>query len=96
MLDCALNIGENIPIRWSDEKMELSDPALNASRFFVRIHKKDLEKASGLFRGFKEVSLDSAPADEAAFTTGSMKESSFEDCAKQLSEVRQVIRLLED
>ena len=66
------------------------------TRFFVRIPRTELEKASGLFRGFEEVSMDSAPADEAAFTTGSMKESSFEDCAAQLSEVRQVIRLLED
>jgi homoserine dehydrogenase len=96
MLDCALNIGANIPIRWSDEKMELSDPALNSSRFFVRIPASEKEKASRLFRGYEEVSLASAPADEAAFTTGSMKESSFEDCARQLSEVRKVIRLLED
>ena len=96
MLDCALNIGENIPIRWSDEKMELSDPALNSSRFFVRIPASEKEKASRLFRGYEEVSLASAPADEAAFTTGRMKESSFEDCARQLSEVRKVIRLLED
>ena len=96
MLDCALNIGATIPIRWSDETMELSDPALNSSRFFVRIPRTELEKASGLFRGFEEVSMDSAPSDEAAFTTGRMKESSFEDCAAQLSEVRQVIRLLED
>ena len=96
MLDCALSFGQTIPIRWTDEKMELSDPALKASRFFVRIPASELEKASQLFRGFEQVSISDAPADEAAFTTGSMKESSFEDCAAQLSEVRSVIRLLED
>ena len=40
--------------------------------------------------------MPDGPEGEAAFTTGSMKESSFEDCAKQLSEVRKVIRILED
>ena len=96
MLDCALNIGANIPIRWSDEKMELSDPALNSSRFFVRIPASDIETAKQFFRGFKEVTMPGGPEGEAAFTTGSMKESAFEDCAKQLSEVRKVIRILED
>ena len=96
MLDCALNIGANIPIRWSDEKMELSDPALKSSRFFVRIPAKDIETAKQFFRGFKEVTMPGGPEGEAAFTTGSMKESAFEDCARQLSEVRKVIRILED
>ena len=96
MLDCVLNLGANIPIRWSDEKMELSDPALKSSRFFVRIPASELDKARQFFRGFEEVTMPGGPEGEAAFTTGSMKESSFEDCARQLSEVRKVIRILED
>ena len=96
MLDCVLNLGANIPIRWSDEKMELSDPALKSSRFFVRIPVSELDKARQFFRGFEEVTMPGGPEGEAAFTTGSMKESSFEDCARQLSEVRKVIRILED
>ena len=96
MLDCVLNLGANIPIRWSDEKMELNDPALKSSRFFVRIPASELDKARQFFRGFEEVTMPGGPEGEAAFTTGSMKESSFEDCARQLSEVRKVIRILED
>ena len=46
MLDCALTIGQNIPVRWSDEPMQLSDPAQKVSRFFVRTDAAEKSKAN--------------------------------------------------
>ena len=96
MLDCALNIGRTIPVRWTDENMELSDPAGKICRFFVRTSLKDKEKAAELFAGSEEVSASHAPADEFAFTTAPMTEADFAAAASGLSEVRSSIRLLDE
>lgn len=96
MLDCALNIGQNIPVRWTDEAMELSDPAAKACRFFVRTARENREKAAALFAGCKEVSAPNAPEDEFAFTTAPVAEAAFAAAAAQLSDVRSAIRLLDE
>ena len=95
MLDCALNIGSTIPVRWTDEVMKLSDPAAKKERFFVRIDAAEKEKAEALFERCEAVTAAHAPADEFAFTTAAMTGAAFEQITAQLSGVRSVIRLLE-
>lgn len=95
MLDCALNIGQNIPVRWTDEVMELSDPSLKEERFFVRVPAAEKDRVQDLFPGCQELSAEGIPADEFAFTTQVMKESDFAARAAQLSAVRSAIRILE-
>ena len=96
MLDCALTIGQNIPVRWSDEPMQLSDPAQKVSRFFVRTDAAEREKAQALFAGCETVTASHAPADDFAFTTAPMTEADFAAAAAQISDLRFSIRLLEE
>ena len=94
MLDCALSIGQTIPVRWSDEVMSLSDPAQKVSRFFVRIEAGQKEGAEALFAGSEPVTASTAPADEYAFITAPMTEAAFADCTGRLEGIRSTIRLL--
>ena len=96
MLDCALTIGQNIPVRWSDEPMQLTDPAQKVSRFFVRTDAAEKEKAQALFAGCETVTASHAPADDFAFTTAPMTEADFAAAAAQISDLRFSIRLLEE
>lgn len=95
LLECALQIGSTIPVRWTDEVMQLSDPAQKKGRFFVRVPAEHREKAAELFKGCVHVSAQEAPTDETAFTTAPMTEAAFEAAVAELGEVRSRIRLLE-
>lgn len=95
MLDCALHTGRNIPVRWTDEKMELTDPATKTERFFVRVSAREKEKALELFAGGREAAPGCGPDGEFAFVTLPVQESVFAEKSAMLSEVRSVIRILE-
>lgn len=94
MLECALSIGQTIPVRWSEEVMELSDPGQKAGRFFVRVPAAEREKAMRLFAGCEEVTAEGVPAGEFAFVTAAAPESAFAEGAAGLGEVLSAIRLL--
>ena len=95
MLDCALNIGQTIPVRWTDEVMQLSDAAQKIERWFVRVDAAEAEKVKALFDGCETVTAPKAPADETAFTTAPMTEAAFAEKIAQLAGVKSTIRLLE-
>ena len=95
MLDCALNIGQTIPVRWTDEVMQLSDAAQKVERWFVRVDAAEAEKVKALFDGCETVTAPNAPADETAFTTAPMTEAAFAEKIAQLAGVKSTIRLLE-
>ena len=94
MLDCALNIGNTIPVCWTDEVMQLTDPATKVEEFFVRIPLSDKEKAKSLFGICHEVKAPGGPEDEFAFTTEPMTEAAFAEAAGRLTEIRSAIRIL--
>ena len=94
MLDCALNIGNTIPVCWTDEVMQLTDPATKVEEFFVRIPLSDKEKAKSLFGICHEVKAPGGPEDEFAFTTEPMTEAAFAEAAGRLAEIRSAIRIL--
>ena len=94
MLDCALNIGNTIPVCWTDEVMQLTDPATKVEEFFVRIPLSDKEKAKSLFGICHEVKASGGPEDEFAFTTEPMTEAAFAEAAGRLTEIRSAIRIL--
>ena len=94
MLDCALHRGVTIQIRWTDETMELSDPATKSGRFFVRVDAAQKDQAMSLFADCTPVRAEGAPADDFAFTTGIMTEAAFAEKTAQLSGIRSTIRLL--
>lgn len=94
MLDCALNVGNTIPVRWTDEQMHLTDPSSKVEEFFVRIPASEEEKARGMFAGCREVNAPDGPGDEFAFITAPMTEAAFAKAAGGLSEIRSTIRIL--
>ncbi|MDO5132491.1 MAG: homoserine dehydrogenase [Eubacteriales bacterium] len=95
MLDCALNLGQNIPVRWSDEVMQLSDPGQKTGRYFVRMSAEGREKAKALFADSFDVTAEHAHSDEYVFTTGPVTESAFKEAVSSLPDVRSTIRILE-
>ncbi|MDO4407412.1 MAG: homoserine dehydrogenase [Eubacteriales bacterium] len=96
MMDCALNIGQTIRIRWEDEKMELSDPGQKITQFFVRVPASEKARAQELFPGCVEAAPGCGPDDEFAFVTEPVAEAAFAECSSRLSEVRSAIRMLAD
>ena len=94
MVDCAMNIGQNIPVRWSDEVMELSDPGSKTGRFFVRVAASEKDKALELFEGCKQAAPGCGPEDDFAFVTLPVTEAAFAELLKQFSDVRSSIRIL--
>ncbi|MBE6006313.1 MAG: homoserine dehydrogenase [Sarcina sp.] len=95
MLDCALNPGQTIPVRWSDEIMDLSDPGQQIQRFFVRVGAAEKAKAMELFAGCSVAAADAVPADEFAFVTAPVSEQAFAEKCGELREVKSCIRMLE-
>ena len=90
IVELAKNVDTNLPIEWKAEKLTLADPLQQRYAFFVRTSadKNAIEQAFG------SVSyVDAGVAGEVGFTTEVMAQGEYEDKAKQLGDIRQMIRL---
>jgi homoserine dehydrogenase len=96
VMECARNIGRNIPILWADEVMQIADPMKESYRYFIRISKEEEAKAHEVFKGSPVIHAPGAPEDELAFVTLSMTEKELQDAVSSFKTVKQCIRLLQD
>ena len=96
VMECAGSIGRSIEINWDDETLEIADPMLSSYRYFVRIERSAFEAAAECWKGSVEIACDGAAEDEKALITARMTEKEMAETAKQLSGIKQCIRLLQD
>lgn len=75
VLDCAKNIGKNVPVKWDDERLAISSIENAARRFFVRVSETDQAKIEAQY-GEVEF-LDKVIEGECAFITSEMPEKDF-------------------
>ncbi len=75
VVECAKNIGVNVPVNWADETVKLSGFEGSKKSFFVRVASDAAAKAKASFDGLTEVKAQSA--DEYAFITKKMSEKEF-------------------
>ena len=90
IVELAKNVDTNLPIEWKATKLTLADPLQQRYAFFVRTSadKNAIEQAFG------SVSyVDAGIAGEVGFTTEVMAQGEYKDKAKQLGDIRQMIRL---
>ncbi|MCM1244377.1 MAG: homoserine dehydrogenase [Roseburia sp.] len=67
--------GENIPVTWSAEKLEIAPMDEMENKFFVRVAESEKDKISGAFGDVQMI--DAGIAGECGFITSSMKEKDF-------------------
>ena len=96
VMECARNIGRNIPINWRDEVMQIADPMNESYRYFVRISAEEEAKAHEVFSGSPVIHAKDAPSGELAFVTLKMTEKQLQDAIASFGTVKQCIRLLQD
>ena len=98
---CTINVmkelrnkGNNVPVIWSDEKLELDAYDNIKNRFFVRIKETPsiVEKVSECFGEIKP--LDIGIEGECAFITNVMTEKEFNKCVESLPELITRIRFM--
>ena len=90
IVEIAKNAECNIPITWEADKVVLADPGKQEYAFFVRTS----APTADIERVFGAVSyVDAGVSGEVGFTTGKMAQSEYDDKAKQLGNILQMIRL---
>lgn len=82
VVECAKNVGKNIPCDWEDEEVELQGFASSMKSFFVRVEASKKAEAEKLFAVASEVA---GFEDEFAFITGEVSEADFADKAAKLN-----------
>ena len=94
VMECARNIGRHVPVKWSDEVLQLSDPKSESRQFFVRVDAAEKDLALSLFKAAQEVRAEGLEG-EFAFVTEEQTEAEFERKAASLSTLKNRIRLLD-
>ncbi len=95
LVECCQNLGRNINIGLHDTEADLVDPMTHEDRYFVRISKKDLVKATDLFGNEIQIVVNEDCQDEFAFVTPKITEASFEEKIAQIPSYKKSIRLLD-
>ena len=87
IVDMTKNAGKNIPVEWSEDKMELIDYKESENCFFVRTtsDKSVIESAFGSV-GYVEAVVEG----EIGFTTSTMTEAEFANKAQQIAVVNRI------
>ena len=94
VVECARSVGSNIDIGLTNQDADLLDPMEWEDRYFVRIGKEDLVKATGLFGNEIQIVVNEALPSEFAFVTSKIKEADFRAKAEQLSTLKKSLRVL--
>lgn len=87
----AKHVGKNIYVDWKDEKLELADPSVQKTRYFVRANRGPSEVAH-LFTQAKIIPC--GVDNETGFVTGVHTEEELREMCEKLGGVFQTIRLL--
>lgn len=90
IVEIAKNVDGNIPITWEPSKVTLADPGNQEYEYFVRTT-ADQATVEAAFGAVSYV--DAGIAGEVGFTTSKMAQREYDDKAKQLGDVLQMIRL---
>lgn len=94
VVDCAVNLGRNVDVNWSDEVLAPADSSKEVRRFFIRAAAGDRDSVLSAFGPDLEEAVSDTPvADECAFVTGAMSEAAFEEAAAGIPGIRSWIRL---
>lgn len=91
VVECAKNIGKNIPCNWVDEEVVLSGFEASKKAFFVRVGAELKEDALKAFKNVTEVSV--GYFDEFAFVTDEMTEAEFESAKNECGVLINYLRL---
>ena len=91
VVECAKNIGKNIPCNWADEEVVLSGFEASKKAFFVRVGAELKEDALKAFKNVTEVSV--GYFDEFAFVTEEMTEAEFESAKNECGVLINYLRL---
>ena len=90
VIECAKNIGTNIPVIWHAEELPLLDMKECTRQFFVRVSMNDRGAVINSFGKVKEIDITD---EEFGFITDPMTEKEFDARVKGLREVISVIRV---
>lgn len=94
VVECVQNLGKNINIGLNNQDADLQDPETWLSRFFVRIGKSDLVKATELFGNEIHIVVNEGKDEEFAFVTPLIPEAEFEEKIAQIPSYKKSIRML--
>lgn len=82
VIQCAQNLGTNLPCEWADENVSLTDKEKSSRRFFVRVGAEVKDETLKLFEVSEEVNVGFF--DEFSFVSKEMTEEAFENAKKSL------------
>lgn len=87
VVECAKNIGTNVPCDWVDEDVVLEGLGGSVKAWFVRINAADKAKVAEVFGNVKEVP---AVDGEFAFVTDMISEDDFVKCEEKISVINRI------
>jgi homoserine dehydrogenase len=93
IIEALLNDGHHVEMGWDGDRLQLESLKTSSFRYFVRIKgiaEKRLEEVKNVFGNVDVTELDHM--DEFAVLTESMTEEEYEQKARELSGIRQMIR----
>ena len=94
VMEAGKNIGNGVPVQWTEEKLSLVPFEESTSRFFVRIGGTKSENEGKVREAFGEVeAVDAGFSDEFAFITGEMTEGAYGKAAQAVGNVLNKIRI---
>lgn len=88
VIECARNIGNNVPVFWDAEDVKVKSLDDIKHEFFVRVSEKDLDDATKAFKVAEK--LEKVIDGEAAFVTELMSEKEFRQCADKVSIISRI------
>lgn len=96
VVECVQNAGHTINIGLSNSDADLFDPMDWEDRYFVRIRKQDLVRATELFGSEIRIVVNENAPEEFAFVTPLIAERDFEEKVKQIPSFMKSIRILKN
>lgn len=95
VVECAQNLGENVDIGLNNKAADLIDPGEWEDRYFVRVAREGMVKATSLFGSQIRIVVCKSFPDEFAFVTPYITEREFEEKIAQIPSYRKSIRVLQ-
>ncbi|MFI3201422.1 MAG: homoserine dehydrogenase [Eubacteriales bacterium] len=95
VVECARNLGKNLPCNWTQEKKELTKLNDVKNIFFVRMRGTSKEQLASVEKVFGKVNIVELEGntEEFAFVTAPITEKSYGDGAQQLEGILTKIRM---
>ena len=82
VIEAVQNAGQNVPLGWTGQKLEIADMETTAHRYFVRVAGKAADRMAAVERVFGEVeTIELDGMDEFAVLTEKLSEADFKEKA---------------